>query len=510
MIQTNPSVRLDELIPSGQVCQGDPRVSITGLSIDSRNVVSGDLFFAIPGKRKNGVDFVADAVQAGAVAIAIEGSDSDISRQISDKVSVVNVKRLAAEASAIAGKFYGEPSEHMRVTAVTGTNGKTSFCFWYAWLSNRLGVSCGQIGTLGAGRVTVQTTGLTTPDAVSVQRHLAEVRDEGAEAVVMEVSSHGLDQGRVSGVEFDTAVFTNLTHDHLDYHGTMENYFQAKAKLFTRSGLRRVVLNKDESVYTRLKDLVSHDTELLSYAIDDDTADLYLREVEWVGSGARIQIAGKWGDSEVVVPVIGRYTLSNILAVTTALLAQGFSLQSIVTELADLPPVPGRMQMLTRAGLPKVVIDYAHTPDALESVLSALRPLVKGKLVCVIGCGGDRDSSKRAVMGALASSLADQSWFTSDNPRSENPEQIISDMCVDIGSANVRREASRTIAIKQAILGASEDDLVAVLGKGHEEFQEIGGVKYPYSDISYSNKILDTLVDQTLPPELLSKRSADR
>ena len=486
---------LSEILPQVATFQQGSDIEVTGISLDSREVSPGDLFVAKTGLQNCGSSYIEEALTKGARAILTDDSSAASNR---NEVPLAYIPNLDKELSAIAGTFFGSPSIQMSVTGITGTNGKTSCCFWYAWLSNQLGTPCGQIGTLGAGYRSnadqnLAVTGMTTPEAVRVQSILADVKEAGASAAVMEVSSHGLDQGRVEAVNFESAIFTNLTQDHLDYHGDMDSYFAAKASLFARKELQRVVLNRDDAAFDPLVALLRSDTQLYSYSLSRSDADLFVESLRWTEQGAELALDGRWGKLEAQVPIVGDYNVANILAVMTALLAAGFDAQKIVDAAGGLPFVPGRMQLVHRSHCPPVVVDYAHTPDAVLNVLRALRVQVKGKLIAVLGCGGDRDPGKRSLMARSAAENADTCWFTSDNPRFEDPQSILADMLVGMDVEEIQVVEKREFAIQQAIEYAGDGDLVVVLGKGHETYQEIAGKRVPFSDVAHCEEVLDRL-----------------
>ena len=466
---------------------------ITGLSSDSRTIEQGNLFVALRGYGRPGTDFAKDAVQAGASAVI---SDLTEVRKLDLNVPVALEPELAARLSSMAGEFYGHPSHSLDVIGITGTNGKTSCCFWLSWMLNRLGSPTGHIGTLGAGMPSekgFKSTGFTTPDPVQVQRLLSECLQKQAEAVVMEVSSHGLDQGRVADIRFDAALFTNLSRDHLDYHADMEAYLQAKLRLFKQAGLNRAIVNLDEPVSHRIFAELDSRVESFGYSLFDAAADLYFSSVEPVTAAYKVEMDGSWGRQKLRIPVVGRYNLSNILAVTGTLLARGFSLKEIAPLLEQLPSVPGRMQIIEPivAELPRVIVDYAHTPDAVASALSALREQATGKLIVVLGCGGNRDKSKRPLMAQEAVNHADLQIFTSDNPRNEDPLAILDDMHKGVsGVTSVQVIEDRGKAIELAISLAEAGDLVAVLGKGHEDYQLVGDHRVSFSDADVCSKAL--------------------
>jgi UDP-N-acetylmuramoyl-L-alanyl-D-glutamate--2,6-diaminopimelate ligase len=401
----------------------------------------------------------------------------------------VPVEGLAARAGTIAAAFYADPSAVVGVIGVTGTNGKTTTTQLIAQALAHTGTLCGVIGTLGSGFPgRLSETTHTTPDAVTLQRLLAELRGDGAQAVAMEVSSHALAQGRIDTLHVDTAVFTNLTHDHLDFHGSLEAYGAAKARLFAHPGLRHAVLNLDDPFGRRIHDMLPASVERVGFTLGSGAADIRATEVEFRSDGIRARILARGETGELRLPLIGRFNLENALAVIGALLVRGLSLELVLAALRDVLPVPGRMERV--GDTPLVIVDYAHTPDALEQSLRAIRSHCRGRLWCVFGCGGDRDRSKRPLMGRLAREHADEVVVTSDNPRSEDPLAIIAGICAGIPDAGVIREADRRAAIFRAIREAGPVDCVLIAGKGHENYQEAGGVRAPFSDAAVAREAL--------------------
>jgi len=381
---------------------------------------------------------------------------------------------------------------------VTGTNGKTSCTWWLAQLLRDFGKRPGLIGTLGCGvwssdkPVVMQETGYTTPDAKLLQKILAEFVQQGATHVVMEVSSHGLEQGRVKGVKFSTALFTNLSRDHLDYHGTMEKYGAAKARLFQVSGLKNAVVNVDDPFGRTLAAEIKTAT-VIRYSISDASADVYLRDLHIDAEGVRGNLVSPWGQAKIFSPVIGEFNVSNLLGVISVLCAEGFALSSVADAIGNLQSPPGRLQRVSvdkQNEAIQVFVDFAHSPDALEKILTTLKPQTKNKLWCVFGCGGDRDVGKRPVMGAVASRLADHVIVTSDNPRSENPRDIIDQILVGMDLHKTTAIEDRKSAIVHAICQANVGDVVLIAGKGHETYQEIKGTKIPFSDVSEASSAL--------------------
>lgn len=462
---------------------------IRELTLDSRHVRAGDLFLAVPGGKLDGRAHIADALQRGAAAVAYEVEGATV-LPITD-APLIPVKGLAAQLSDIAGRFYGEPSRHLNLVGVTGTNGKTSVTQLVAQALDLLGQHCGIVGTLGTGFYGALQSGLhTTPNPIAVQATLADLKKAGAKAVAMEVSSHGLDQGRVSALAFDVAVLTNLSRDHLDYHGTMQAYGQAKAKLFAWNDLRCRVINLDDAFGRQLA-AQPQDSRLIGYSLEDSSAYLYCREAHFDDEGVRATLVTPQGEHHLRSTLLGRFNLSNVLAAIGALLGLDYPLDEILRVLPKLEGPVGRMQRLGGGARPLVVVDYAHTPDALEKVLMALRPHAKGQLLCLFGCGGDRDRGKRPLMAATVERLADGVLVTDDNPRSEDPAQIFADIRAGFTAVdNVTFVAGRGVAIAQLIAGASADDVIVLAGKGHEDYQEINGERQPFSDLVEAQRAL--------------------
>jgi UDP-N-acetylmuramoyl-L-alanyl-D-glutamate--2,6-diaminopimelate ligase len=457
---------------------------ISGISEDSRIVQPGDAFIAVSQHPDQRLQHVQDAVKAGAAVILVpEAID------LQAPIPLVPVANLAAHRSEIAARYYQSPSQDLCCVGITGTNGKTSIAWHLADLSHRLGVSTGYCGTLGWGELAqLQPTQLTTPSAVILQSYLATMRAQGAARVAMEVSSHALDQGRVSAVQFDVAVFSNLSRDHLDYHQTTTAYKKAKAKLFQDWPLAAAVINSNDAVGRELL-CTSRANEVISYGTHGDLS----WHSETVRQGMRVSFATPWGRAETRMPVAAEFAVANVAAAMAVLLTLGHSLRSVAEAAEAMVPVPGRMQVIDGGPKwPRVVVDYAHTPDALEKALAALRPQCRGNLICVVGCGGDRDRGKRAQMGHAAVKGSDCVWFTSDNPRSEDPEQILHDMGRGLEASiaqGVRSETDRAEAIAAALTSAEPDDVVLIAGKGHEQTQEINGELIPFSDFTIVHDI---------------------
>ncbi len=477
---------LNHLLP-----QAGSDVLIRELTLDSRKVRGGDLFLAVPGLLQDGREHIDDAIARGAAAVAYEAEGAGQLR--SEKTVMLPVRQLAGQLSAIAGRFYGEPSRNLRLVGVTGTNGKTSVSQLIAQALDRLGEPCGIIGTLGSGfHGQLELGRHTTPDAIGVQATLASLKQQGARAVAMEVSSHGLEQGRVAALEFDVAVFTNLSRDHLDYHGSMEAYGAAKARLFDVPGLSCRVINLDDGFGRALAGDVL-ESRLIGYSLDDPSAYLYCADVRLDDDGIRARLITPQGERSLRSPLLGRFNVSNVLAAVGALLGMDYPLDEILAVLPELEGPAGRMQRLGGGERPLVVVDYAHTPDALEKVLEALRPHVRGRLLCLFGCGGDRDRGKRPLMAEVAERLADGVLVTDDNPRNEAPERILAD--IRAGFAHPERvtfQHGRGQAIASLIAASRAEDVVLLAGKGHEDYQEIAGERQPFSDLEEACTALAT------------------
>ena len=467
-------------------------VPVTGLTADSRKVKRGDLFLAYPGGHADGRRFIDQAIGAGAAAVLW---DSRGFRWDSAwKLPNLGVPELRAHLGDIASHFHGHPSRDLWVTGVTGTNGKTSCSHWIAQSLSRLGRKTAVIGTIGSGFPGALEPALnTTPDAVTLQSQLADFRMRGAEACVMEVSSHGIAQGRVSGVEFDVALFTNLSRDHLDYHKTIEDYAAAKAKLFHWPQLKHAIVNLDDRFGQHLANSIDRSrVNVLGYGLG--RGEIAGHRLDLSTRGLKLEITTPWGAAELDSPMIGGFNASNLLGVLGVLITSEVPLQDAVQALSRVEPVPGRLQMVGDPGAPLVVVDYAHTPDALEKALETLRSTLssEGRLHCVFGCGGDRDPGKRPLMGEVATRLADRVVITSDNPRSENPRAIIDEILAG-AHPNYAIEEDRAMAILQAISGAAPKDVVLIAGKGHETYQEIGDRRLPFDDAEVAREILRRL-----------------
>jgi len=462
-------------IPSG----ADRRVH--DIALDSRLVRPGTLFFAVSGSREHGLRYARDAVGRGAVAVVTDAGEGNGADDLG--VPVIEVPRLRAHLGELADRFHGHPSAELDIVGITGTNGKTTCAWLLAAALHELDGPCALIGTLGSGFPgSIEPGALTTPDVFSLHARLRALRDAGARRVCMEVSSHALDQGRADGVRFDVAVFTNLSRDHLDYHGDMDAYGEAKLRLFRSPALRAAVINRDDRFSDRVEAVAEQVPERWTYGRGGDVRARNIRTAE-SGLAFECELPSRCQPNRLDVGsrLIGRFNVENLLAVITTLLASGQPPASIASQVARLDPAPGRMEVFAAPGLPRIVVDYAHTPDALEKALAGAREHCQGQLWCVFGCGGDRDRGKRPLMGAVAERLADRVIVTDDNPRGESPEAIVGEIL-----AGMQRGAKvvhdRRSAIAAALAGAGADDLILVAGKGHETAQTTGERVVPFSD----------------------------
>lgn len=483
------------------------------LVADSRAVERGDAFFAYPGEHADGRRFVEQALARGAAALLVEAGAEPAAAAVPQR-AVPGLKRLAGP---IADAFHDAPTARIEVVALTGTNGKTSCSQWIAQGLQALGRRPAVVGTLGAGHPdALADARLTTPDALSLQALFARFAAQGVDVAAIEASSIGLHQHRLEGTRVAVAVFTNLTRDHLDYHGSMQAYQQAKAALFGWPGLRAAVVNLDDPAHPAMLAGVAPGVQRIGYRIDAADAvgetsggspachlagglerTLVAASIEPAAQGMRIVLDGDWGRASFETPLLGRFNVSNLLAVASAWLALGVPFEAAVAQLARLRPVPGRLQAVAPEGAgtaaPLAVVDYAHSPDALANALAALRPVAQargGRLWCVFGAGGDRDAGKRPLMGAVAQRFADRIVLTSDNPRGESPQAILDAIGAGLSSPPALREADRARAIADTLARAEPADVVLIAGKGHESYQEIAGVRHPFLDADHAARAL--------------------
>ncbi len=494
-----PCKNLGQLLAGLATVDAGSDREIGGVTADSRRVRPGDLFLACSGGRHHGMDFMAQALAAGAAAVVYEDSGRPPAAAGGSGVPLIPVAARPGLAGEIAARYYGHPADSLEVVGITGTNGKTSCCHFLAQALEAGGGRCGVIGTLGYGtRGELQPASHTTPDAVTLQALLAEMRDAGLGRVVMEVSSHALAQGRVAAVLFDGALFTNLSHEHLDYHGDLESYGRCKQQLFHSPGLRHAALNADDPEGRRLLAALPGTVMAAAYGLGPEVRQCGARHfvhgeiLQADRNGLQLDIVSSWGAGRLRSALLGRFNAANLLGTLAMLLFMEMPLAEALQRLEGVRAVPGRMERFGGGhGLPLVVVDYAHTPAALEEVLATLADLVAGSLWCVFGCGGDRDQDKRPLMGGIAERHAGQVIITDDNPRREDPEAIVQQILAGMerpAAARVIRD--RAAAIAHAVRQAAPDDVVLVAGKGHEAYQLVGERCIPFSDRQYVESLL--------------------
>lgn len=447
------------LAPYISISPNDDR-EVTNLCLSSRDVKPGALFFAYPGEKADGRNYIQDAIKNGAVAVVAESTGQ--AQGAAPTSTVIYLNDIQSKIGPIAQKFYDYPAKKMKIIGVTGTNGKTSVTYILAQIFNLWGISAVSMGTFGIGKPGEKfiETGINTPDPVSLQRYFSELTQQGCKVVAMEVSSHGLAQDRVRGIDFEAAIFTNLTQDHLDYHHTMHEYGLAKERFLTHHGVKKAIFNLDDAWCANLYQKYKNE-KLSCFAYSLKTPMIDLKDTQF----------------------IGQFNLQNILAAVTCLISLGYDEASVLSTLAKVRPVPGRLELLQLPGMPSCVIDYAHTPDALQKALLAVREMTQGKLYCIFGCGGDRDTSKRPLMAAIAEKFADAVCITDDNPRNEASEKILEDIMTGFSAkADFVVIADREAAIRETILRAKENDTVLIAGKGHEDYQIVKDKKHFFSD----------------------------
>jgi UDP-N-acetylmuramoyl-L-alanyl-D-glutamate--2,6-diaminopimelate ligase len=472
---------------------------VKGLCTDSRRVGAGDIFFALSTDIQQRQTHINAAIAAGAVAILAD-ADQPLTGAIEQQTPVAYIDDLRSRCGIIASRFYGNPAAELRIIGITGTNGKTSVCHYLAQLLSGSDLApAGVIGTLGCGHIGALTPlDMTTPGAVELQGILADLTESSCRSVVMEVSSHALDQGRVADLGFEMAVLTNLSRDHLDYHGDMAAYADAKQRLFRSQDLRKAVVNFDDPFGREIFQQLAGSVGTVGYGLDEAMtaqADAFVSasDIACTAQGLTLRISGSYGSAHVATALLGKFNVYNLLAASAAALALDVPFAELIQRLGRLQPVRGRFERFGgTADQPLVVVDFAHTPDGLTQALASLRELSNGQLWCVFGCGGDRDRGKRPLMGAVAARWADQVILTSDNPRSEDPDCIITEIHAGIESTGrVRVVPDRAAAIRAAITAAGPGDVVLIAGKGHETYQEIQGRRYPFSDQAVVRASLD-------------------
>ena len=464
-------------------------VSLREMTLDSRKAAAGDLFIAIKGHQSDGRHYIPQAIAQGVSAVIAEAEGEAVEGEIRfvHGVPVIYLNDLNNRLSALAGEFYQQPSANMKLVGVTGTNGKTTTTQLIAQWAQGLGETSAVMGTVGNGLLGhVSPSENTTGSAVDIQLELTQLLNQKATLTAMEVSSHGLVQGRVAALQFDAAVFTNLSRDHLDYHGDMESYEAAKWLLFSTHNTKSQIINADDAIGLKwLQRLPQACAVTMENRIPNDWQGPWLKatEVEYHDKGASIHFDSSWGNGRFESPLMGAFNVSNLLVAMATLLMMDYPLDKLLATTSSLSPVCGRMEVFSAPNKPTVVVDYAHTPDALEKALAAARLHCKGQLWCVFGCGGDRDKGKRPLMGAAAEEYADKIVITDDNPRSEDPIDIINDIMAGLlDSSRALAIPGRPEAVTNTILQASPDDVIVIAGKGHEDYQIIGQRKLDYSD----------------------------
>jgi len=464
-------------------------VVVTGIQLDSRMLRKGDLFLACFGRNHDAREFIGEAIKTGVTAVLAETGGQWQGTQIIDGIAVIAVDNLSAKLSEIAARFYGHPSRRLSVIGITGTNGKTSCSQFIAQALANSGFSCGTIGTLGYGVYgKLQETQLTTPDPVFTQMALAEMVQGGIDPVVMEVSSVGLHQKRVKAVKFDTAIFTNLTRDHLDYHESMEAYGNNKKKLFTSEGLSRAIINLDDPYALSVINAIAPSVEMYTYSIKNSAATVYAESLTLTRQGFEARVVTPIGAGVIKGKLFGYFNVSNLLAVISVFVSylpkkKELDIEQLCELVSGLSPVDGRMQIVGDTAEITALVDYAHTPDGLRSALKGLRDHFSGNIWCVFGCGGNRDKGKRPIMGEIAEAFADKVIIADDNPRNEEGDKIVEHIQSGMKSPEqtvVLRDREKAIAY--AIGNAEPGDVVLVAGKGHETYQDVGGSRLIFSD----------------------------
>ena len=485
-----PAEHLIRPITLAELLQGfaeAPALPISGIASDSRQLRRGFLFLACQGISSHGADYLEQAIEAGVVAVAYDAATAKLPA-VNVGVPMIAVENLSRHLGTIANRYFDSPSAAMQVIGITGTNGKSTVAWIIAQCKQRLGEACGYIGTLGSGIGEINIDGsMTTPATIELHRQLADFRNDDAVCAVLEVSSHALVQNRVDGIAFDTVLFTNLSRDHLDYHGDMQNYGDAKARLFVEYSAKQRIINLDSEFGSQLAERCGQDIIIVSTKFDrvaNGRPYVFVRSVVVNENGSQVRLSSSWGDGEIALPLPGEFNVANAVIVLALLLSQGVPIEKACAVLGEVEAPPGRMQrVLPVAGRATVFVDYAHTPDALEVALRALRTHCRGKLWCVFGCGGDRDAGKRPLMGRVAERHADHVVITSDNPRNEAPREIIAAIAGGLEhSENATLLEDRAAAIAWAIKEARSNDVVLIAGKGHENYQILGDERRDFSD----------------------------
>lgn len=494
-------IALKDLLPDLDLGNA-ANIAVCNLCLDSRQIKTGDAFIALVGIKVDGRDFIAKAIELDVTAILVEADKNWQGIDWLGKVPVIAVENLPEKVSEIAGRFFADPSKGIPLIGITGTNGKTTCSLLAAQLMAGLQQKSGVVGTIGYGVVDAKSiapvsqqlglltsTGLTTPDPIALQRILAELVNAGASSIAIEVSSHSLQQKRVAGLHFSHAIFTNLTQDHLDYHGDLISYGNAKAQLLLAAGLKTAVINADDDWAKGLASKAPSSVKMISYSTRTQ-ADIYAQNIELHAAGTRARVISPWGEADINSPLLGEFNIGNLLAVIACVCDQGYTLEQLLPLIEKLEPAPGRMQLVTvdqAAQEIQVIVDYAHTPDALENTLNAIHQHKPGRIWTVFGCGGDRDKAKRPQMGKIAERLSDCVIVTNDNPRSEEPSSIAADILRGMSHpSGCLVIADRAQAIDFAIQQAKAGDIVLIAGKGHEDYQIFATQTLPFSDSKHT------------------------
>lgn len=496
-------MRLSSILPASISLKPEYNIEVKRLILDSRTAQQGDVFIALRGTQIDGRKFIPDVIQRNVAAVLVDTDEANPAVSLQNNIPIIPIKNLRDHVGPIAAAFYGQPAQHMKMFGVTGTNGKTSTTHFLAQALSSFNLPCGVIGTLGNGMYgELGEAGLTTPDALTLQATLQRFYQQGAKAVAMEVSSHSIDQSRVKGIPFETGIFTNLTQDHLDYHGTMEVYAAVKKQFLADYPVRHLVVNVDDAYGKCWANELSEHRSLIAYSLQktelpNTIPAVYAESVKLSLTGMTARIVSPWGSGDLSLRLIGQFNLSNVLAVLTALCLQEIPFDEVLNTLSVLKPVPGRMQVLGGHGAPLVVVDYSHTPDSLQKALQALKHHTTGKLICVFGCGGNRDAAKRPIMASIAEQEADVVVVTNDNPRHEDPEEIARQIMAGFKEKDrVSVMLDRAKAIKKSIQCATANDCILIAGKGAESYQQIGDTKHPFDDAAEVNRCLNMTVKE--------------
>ncbi|MCY4330691.1 MAG: UDP-N-acetylmuramoyl-L-alanyl-D-glutamate--2,6-diaminopimelate ligase [Endozoicomonadaceae bacterium] len=477
---------LNKLLQQLNINDPDCAVNYTGITTDSRKVKPGDLFIATPGVTSDGRQFISQAIKQGAVAVLAEQDETFSENKKYNNVTVYAIKNLHLSTGSLLNQWFDYASEQLTVVGITGTNGKTSCCFFLAQILQYTGIKTGVVGTVGTGIYPqLLPSQNTTPGIFDLHEILFRWNKQQIPWTVMEVSSHALTQRRVDGVAFDIALFTNISRDHLDFHGSMNNYVQAKAQLFCQPDLKYAIINQDDKYSDVMISNISKKTACITYSLNNKNADIYLQRKQCTHNYTEVLIKTPWGCGEFKTQLFGRFNLYNLAGVIGVLGCADFALHTILSAIEKINYVPGRMTVYGGNNQPLVLVDYAHTPDALSNALLAIKEHHNGKIICIFGCGGDRDRGKRPLMMKAALEYADQVVLTSDNPRFEDPLSIIDDALAAVPPHKKGQIAiipDRKQAINQTIRNTQKNVAILVAGKGHENYQEIAGIKYHLDD----------------------------